>query len=78
MRTPFVRVAFTALFALTSAAGAAPPAIPDQVPFSGNVPGGGTGSADLTVRIYDAATSGTLLYVQNFTAVPLVEGEQRL
>ena len=59
---------------LASAAFAAPPAIPDQVPYSAVIPAGGTGPADLTVRIYDAAASGTLLYVQDFADVPLEDG----
>jgi len=56
------------------AAQAAPPEIPDQVPYSGVVPGGGAGPVDLTIRIYDAALGGTLLYVQDFADVPLTDG----
>jgi hypothetical protein len=65
---------FAVALALASAVFAAPPAIPDQVPYSAVIPAGGTGPADITVRIYDAATSGTLLYVQDFADVPLEDG----
>jgi len=61
------------LVSLALPAGAAPPAIPDQVPFSGSIPSG-TGTVDLTIRIYDAALGGTLLYVQDFADVALDEG----
>jgi len=70
-----VRLAPTLLtLTLAGAALAAPPEIPDQVPYSAVVPGGGAGPVDLTLRIYDAAASGTLLYVQDFADVPLVDG----
>jgi hypothetical protein len=62
------------LLVAAGATRAAPPEIPDQVPYSGGVPGGGAGPVDLTVRIYDAATGGTLLYVQDFAAVALADG----
>jgi hypothetical protein len=60
------------------AAQAAPPAVPTTVPYqgllldSGGVPQ--SGSVDLTLRIYDALTGGTLLYKQALTAVPLTDG----
>jgi hypothetical protein len=59
---------------VAGAAFAAPPEVPDQVPYSAVVPGGGSGPVDLTVRLYDAATGGTLLYVQDFASVALADG----
>jgi hypothetical protein len=59
------------LLAIGLPAGGAPPAIPDQVPFASTVPGGGAGPVDLTVRIYDAESGGSMLYVQSFAGVPL-------
>ena len=62
------------LLAIGLPAGGAPPAIPDQVPFAATLPGGGAGPVDLTLRIYDSETGGSLLYVQGFTSVPLADG----
>lgn len=55
-------------------AGASPPGIPDQVPYAGTISGGGSGPVDLTVRLYDAASGGTLLYLQSFPGVALTDG----
>src|SRR5262245_20520033 len=60
--------------ALGDSALAAPPEIPDRVSYSAAVPGGGAGPVDLTIRIFDAPSSGTLLYVQDFADVPLADG----
>jgi hypothetical protein len=66
-------------FALTAdAASAAPPAIPGQHSYQGvllddqGVPR--TGNVDLTLRVYDTASGGTLLYKQVFLGVPLDSG----
>jgi hypothetical protein len=72
MTHPFASVLLA--LAIAGAAFAAPPEIPDQVPYSAVLPGGGSDPVDLTIRIYDAATSGTLLYVQDFADVPLADG----
>ena len=74
MRRAFSRVACLVLLVTAAPAGGAPPAIPDQVPFAATIPGGGTGVVDLTLRVYDAASGGTLLYVQDFANVSLTDG----
>jgi hypothetical protein len=57
---------------------AAVPLPPDQVAYSGVlVDGGGVplaGPVDLTARIYDTASAGTLVYKQSFTGVALSDG----
>jgi hypothetical protein len=66
-------------FALAAdAASAAPPALPGQHSYQGvllddqGVPR--TGNVDLTLRVYDAASGGALLYKQVFLGVPLDSG----
>ncbi|MDJ0864657.1 MAG: IPT/TIG domain-containing protein [Myxococcota bacterium] len=57
---------------------AAPPSVPASVSYQGVLLDGAglprTGSVDLTLRLYDAATGGTLVYKQGFSAVPLTDG----
>src|SRR5262245_46239773 len=67
------------LFALdASPVQAAPPVPPDQISWSGVlVDGGGAplaGAVDLTARLYDAPSGGTLLFVQSFPGVALSDG----
>jgi hypothetical protein len=61
---------------------AAPPVPPDQVAFSGVlVDAGGVplaGPVDLTARLYDAASGGTLLFKQSFSSVELSDGHYTL
>jgi hypothetical protein len=63
---------------VAGAASAAPPAPPPQVTYQGvlldllGMPQ--TGSVDLTIRVYDALTGGTLVYMQSFSGVPLSDG----
>ncbi|HSJ95993.1 MAG TPA: hypothetical protein VLC53_02910, partial [Myxococcota bacterium] len=78
-RTRVVLAAATLLaLAFAPAAPAAPPAVPVQVSYQGVLldtsgePRNGT--VDLTLRIWDALTGGTLVYKQSFPAVPLVDG----
>ena len=56
-------------------AGAAPPLTPRVIPYQGVLLDDGgaprTGPVDLTLRVYDAAAGGTLLYTQVLPAVPL-------
>jgi hypothetical protein len=59
---------FASLLVLAPAALAVVPAPPDQVAFSAIA--SAAGPYDVTARIYDAASGGTLLYKQSFTAVP--------
>jgi len=67
-----------ALSLLATAAAAAPPVAPEQMTYQGvllddqGMPR--TGSVDLTARIFDSVSGGTLVYVQTFTAVPLSDG----
>jgi IPT/TIG domain/Bacterial TSP3 repeat len=72
-------VAWLGLLALAApAAQAAAPAAPDRMAYQGLLLDGGgqprTGNVDLTLRVYDAITAGTLVYVQTFGAVPLTDG----
>lgn len=57
---------------------AAPPGIPALVSYQGvlldSLGQPRTGSVSLTLRIYDALTGGTLLYVQTLGSVPLNDG----
>ena len=59
-------------------AAAAPPIPPEQVTYQGVLLDGQgapqTGNVDLAVRIYDAGVGGTLVYLQDFPAVPLADG----
>jgi hypothetical protein len=59
-------------------ASAAPPAVPGALTYQGvllDAQGDPrTGSVDLTLRLFDAATGGTLLYSQTLTGVPLDAG----
>jgi hypothetical protein len=71
----------SALLLLTCAAvaaQAAPPAAPEQVSYQGLLLDGSgaprTGSVDLTLRIWDALSGGTLVYKQVFPATPLTDG----
>jgi len=70
-----LRLALAALVLAASvapAARAALPAPPDQVAYSGvlSVPG----PVDLTARLYDAASGGTLVFKQSFTNVAVSDG----
>jgi hypothetical protein len=68
----------TALLALAGSAPAAPPPAPSEMPYQGVLLDAAgaprTGSVDLTIRIFDAPTAGTLVYEQTFAAVPLSKG----
>lgn len=61
-----------------SLAAAAPPSLPQTQSYQGVLLDSSgdpqTGSVDLTVRIYDAISAGTLLYKQSFLGVALVDG----
>lgn len=67
-----------ALVLTAGAALAAPPSLPGQHGYQGvllddqGVPR--TGNVDLTLRVYDSPTGGTLLYKQIFLGVPLDSG----
>ncbi len=54
------------------------PAVPGMITYQGVLLDSQgephTGTTDLTIRIYDALTSGVLLYVQEFTGTPLSDG----
>jgi len=67
---------------MASSGRAAVPAPPDQVAYSGVlVDGGGVplaGPVDLTARLYDAASGGTLIFKQSFTGVALSDGHYTL
>ena len=65
-RLPSALVAF--FLVLAPASFAVVPAPPDQVAFSSIA--SAAGPYDVTARIYDAASGGTLLYKQTFTGVP--------
>jgi hypothetical protein len=72
-------VAVVALLSLQGIpAAAAPPLPPEQVTYQGVLLDGQgapqTGNVDLAVRIYDAGIGGTLVYLQDFPAVPLADG----
>ena len=60
------------LFALAPAALAVVPVPPDQIAYSGVLAAGGP--VDLTARIYDAPSGGTLVFKQSFTGVVLTDG----
>ena len=70
--------AILAVAMLAAPSGSAPPVVPHSVSYQGVLlDDQGTprsGSVDLTLRIYDAPISGTLLYKQEFFGTPLVEG----
>lgn len=57
---------------------AAPPENPDRVSYQAllldDLGAPRTGSVDLTVRIYDALTGGSLVYLQTYSAVALSDG----
>jgi hypothetical protein len=70
-----------ALFAgllAASLASAAPPVVPGTLTYQGVLLDASgdpqTGSVDLTVRVYDAISGGTLVYKQSFAGVALVDG----
>lgn len=69
---------FLGLALAAHAALAAPPVPPDQVAYPGVlVDGGGlplAGPVDLTARLYDAASGGTLIFKQSFSGVGLSDG----
>jgi hypothetical protein len=71
-----VSLAAASLLALS--ARSAPPALPATVPYQGVLLDSGgqprTGTVDLTLRVYDAITGGTLLYKQAIPSVPLTDG----
>lgn len=71
-------VAWVLVGMLAAVAEAAPPLVPEQVSYQGLLLDGTgaprTGNVDLTLRIYDALSGGTLLYVQVFSATPLTDG----
>ncbi len=70
--------ALLALVALAHPAPAAVPMVPEQISYQGllldDLGQPRTGSVDLTVRLYDAASGGTLLYTQHFLGVALADG----
>ncbi|MGH7287509.1 MAG: hypothetical protein ACREI8_05760, partial [Myxococcota bacterium] len=70
-RGAFFLVAAVITAASAAAVHAAVPLPPDQVAYSGVlVDSGGVplaGPVDLTTRIYDAASAGTLVFKQSFT-----------
>ena len=72
------RVFLAAAALLAAPARSAPPALPATVPYQGVLLDSGgaprTGTVDLTLRIYDAITGGTLLYKQVTPGVPLTDG----
>jgi len=74
------RFALGALLFLFAAAPApaAPPEVPLSIVYQGvlldNAGEPRTGNVDLKVRVFDASSAGTLLYVQSYTAVPLDAG----
>jgi hypothetical protein len=63
---------------LPFAAAAAPPTVPGQVTYQGVIlddqGAPRTGVVDLGLRVFDALTGGTLLYVETQTGVPLSDG----
>jgi hypothetical protein len=77
MRTTLARVAL-ALTLGAGSASAAPPVLPATMSYQGVLLDANgdpqTGNVDLTIRIYDALTGGTLLYKQVFTGVALTDG----
>src|SRR5262245_64620424 len=64
----FLTGLLASLFVLVPAALAVVPVPPDQVAFSAVA--SVAGPYDVTARIYDAASGGTLLFKQSFTGVP--------
>lgn len=66
-----------ALFSAPSSL-AAPPAVPGLLSYQGvlldDLGAPRTGPIDFAVRVYDDPLSGTLLYTQSFSGVPLTEG----
>ena len=66
------------LLALAPAAPAAPPEVPAQISYQGvlldTLGEPRTGNVDLTLRIWDAPTGGTLVYKQVFPSVALAAG----
>lgn len=70
-------LAFGALLVAAPSAGA-PPAVPSTVSYQGVLTDTSgeprTGSVDLTLRIYDAVTDGTLVYKESFSGVSLDRG----
>lgn len=78
-RARIVRLAAAAAcLVLAAPAVAAPPALPAEMPYQGLLLDGTgqprSGPVDLTLRIYDAPTGGTLLYTQSWSGVVLADG----
>lgn len=75
-----IRVLLTTALLVTLAptAQAAPPEVPGQISYQGvlldTLGEPRTGNVDLTLRIFDAPSAGTLVYKQVFAAVPLSAG----
>ena len=66
---------------LASGSPAVVPAPPDQIVWSGVLVDGGVplaGPVDLTARLYDAASGGTLIFKQSFSGVALSDGHYTL
>ena len=70
--------ALLAALALAAPAHAAPPGVPATLSYQGLLLDGTgharTGNVDLTLRIFDALLSGTLVYKQTFSNVALADG----
>ncbi|MEN8181880.1 MAG: IPT/TIG domain-containing protein, partial [Myxococcota bacterium] len=73
-----LKLLLLAFVLLPVASQSAPPVVPDLLSYQGvllddlGVPR--TGSVDLTLRIWDAPFSGSLIYAQTFSGVPLSDG----
>jgi len=63
---------FVSWLALGPAALAVVPVPPDQIAYSGVLDS--PGPVDLTARLYDAGSGGTLIFMQSFTGVALDDG----
>jgi hypothetical protein len=63
---------------LAAPAAAAPPVLPQGIPYQGVLLDSAgqpqTGAVDLTVRIYDEILGGNLVYKEVFLGTPLVDG----
>ena len=78
MRLANALAALAALGLLAAPAAAAPPDVPAEIAYQGSLfddtGAPRTGVVNLTVRLYDAAFGGTLLYKQEYLATPLTDG----